>query len=78
MWRNHHATTILSYLVAQIAAMMNLIQFDFDKSRNYPDSVIKKAVPPSLLPFSKGRLDNASVMFPLSSFPAALYCILKC
>jgi len=30
MWRNHHATTILNLLVAQITAM-NLIQFDFDK-----------------------------------------------
>jgi len=78
MWRNHHATTILNSLVAQIAAMMNLIQIDSDKSRNYPDTVMRKAFPPSLPPFSKGRLDNASVIFPLSSFPAGLYCILKC
>ena len=52
--------------------MMNLIQFDFDKSRKKTDSVIKKAFPPSFPPFSKGRLDNVSVIFPLSSFPAAL------
>ena len=32
--RNHHATTILNFLVVQLAAMMNLIQFDFHKSRN--------------------------------------------
>ena len=32
MWRNHHATTILSFLVAQVAAI-HLIQFDFDKIR---------------------------------------------
>jgi len=79
MWRNHHATTILNFLVAQIAAIVSLIQFDFDKSRNCPDdTVMKKAFPPSLPPFSKGRLDNASVIFPLSSVPASLYCILKC
>jgi len=78
MWRNHHATTIMSFLAAQIAAMMNLIQFDFDKPKNCPDTVMKKAFPPSLPPFSKGRLDNASVIFPLSSVPAGLYCILKC
>jgi len=67
---NHHATTILNFLVAQIAAMMNLIKFDFDKSRNCPDTVMKKAFPPSLLLFSKSRLDNAYVIFPLSSVPA--------
>jgi len=44
MWRNHHATTILNFLVAQIAAM-NLIQFDFDKSGNCPDTVMKNALP---------------------------------
>jgi len=79
MWRNHHATTILTFLIAQIAAIVSLIQFDFDKSRNCPDdTVMKKAFPPSLPPFSKGRLDNASVIFPLSSVLASLYCILKC
>jgi len=77
-WRNHHATTILNFLVARIAAIVSLIQFDFDKSRNCPDTVMKKAFPPSLPPFSKRRLDNASVIFPLSSVPASLYCILKC
>ena len=76
MWRNHHATTILNFLVAQIAAMMNL--FNFDKSRNCPDAVMKKAFPPSLPPFSKDRLDDASVIFPLSSGPTGLHCILKC
>ena len=63
MWGNHHTTTILSFLVAQIAAMMNLIQSDFHKSRNCPDTVMKKAFPPSLPPFSKGRVDDASVIF---------------
>jgi len=33
---------------------------------------MKKAFPPSLLPFSKGRLDEAFVIFPLSSVPAGL------
>jgi len=79
MWHNHHATTILDFLVAQIG-VMNLIQFDFDKSKSnemalYP---LKKALPASLPPFSKDRLDNAFVIFPLSSVPAGLYCILKC
>ena len=77
MWHNHHATTILNILVAQIAAM-NLIQFDFDKSGNCPDTVMKNALPPSLPPFSKARLVNASVIFPLSSVLVGLYCILKC
>jgi len=75
MWRNYHATAILNFLVTQIAAMM---KFDFDKSRNCPDTVMKKVFPPSLPLFSKGRLDNASVMLPLSSVPAGLNCILKC
>jgi len=78
MWRNHHATTILNFLAAQIAAMINLIQIDFDKSRNCSGTVMKKSFPPSLPPFSKGRLDNTSVIFPLSSVPAGLYCILNC
>jgi len=69
MWHNHHVTTILNFLVAQIAAMITLIQFDFHKSRNCPDTVMKKAFPPSLPPFSKGRLDNAPV---ISRFPASL------
>jgi len=46
---------------------MNLIQFDFDKSGNYPDTVMKNALSPSLSPFSKVRLDHASLIFPLSS-----------
>jgi len=69
MWRNHHVTTILNFLVAQIAAMIKLVQFDFYKSRNCPDTVMKKAFPSSLPPFSKGRLDNASAIF---RFPASL------
>jgi len=77
MWRNHHATTILNFLVAQVAAMY-LIQFDFDKSGNCPDTVMKKALPPSLPPFSKARLDNAFVIFPLPSVPVGLCCISKC
>jgi len=79
MWCDHHATTILNFLVAQITAIVSLIQFDFDKSRDCTDdTVMKKAFPPLLPPLSKGRLNNASVIFPLSSVPASLCCILKC
>jgi len=53
MWRNHHATTILNFLVAQIAAIVSLIQFEFDKSRHCHDTVMKKAFPPSLPPSSR-------------------------
>jgi len=74
MWRNHHVTTILNFLVAQIAAMMNLIQYDFHKSRNCLDTAMKKAFPPSLPPFSKVRLDNASV---ISCILADLYCAVE-
>jgi len=40
-------------------------------------TVVKKALTPLLPPLWKDRLDNASVIFPLSSVPAGLYCIFK-
>jgi len=77
MWRNRHVTTILNFLAAQIAAMMNLIQFDFHKSRNCPDTVMKKAFPLSLPPFFKGQAGKFPSHFPLSSIPADLYCAVE-
>jgi len=67
MWRNHHATTILNFLVAHIAAM-NSIQFDFDKSGNCPDTVMKNALPPSLPPFFKGQAGQC-LFFPAFQRP---------
>jgi len=61
---------------------MNLIQFDFDKSGNCSDTVMKNAFPPSLLPvFQRPDWTQClleSVIFPLSSILVGLYCILKC
>jgi len=41
------------------------------------DTVMKKALTALLPLFSKGRLYNAFVIFPLSSIPAGLYCIFR-
>jgi len=65
MWRNHHATTILNFLVVHIAAM-NLIQFDFDKSGNCPD--MKIALPLSLPLFQR---PGWTIPLSFSHFPAS-------
>jgi len=77
MWRNHHAITILNFLVGQIVAMNLKFDSSLINQEIAIDTVIKKALTPLLPPFSKGRLYNASVIFPLSSVPAGLYCIFK-
>jgi len=68
MWRNYHATTILNFLVAQVAAM-NLVQFDFDKSGNCPDTVMKNALPPSLPLFQR---PSRTMPLSFSCFPASM------
>jgi len=69
MWRNHHAITILNFLVAQIAAMNLKFDSILIHQEIAIDTVMKKALT-ALLPL----FQRADCTMPLSfsRFPASL------